>query len=289
MSIETTGFLGSYHELYETQTAVEELKSHRGGGDVVTSLLVYGLKSGLFDKALVVKMSQTEPWKAITTLARTPDEVMEAAGSKYAFVPLGDLAEQLTERSAVVGLPCQISSRGDYFKIGLFCGIIYNEKGLDYFLRQNDINREDISLMDYRAPHTRRMVIELKSGARKELLYPWWLGYFFHEKRCLRCQDYANHHADISVGDRRPGYSAIIIRTQRGQGAFLQAVKANYIKAKKLGLEDFLHYRGSSLMQKEARGGFINTRLVTIWGDWSARLPLRLLRIMGTNISRRLR
>ncbi|MBN2463126.1 MAG: Coenzyme F420 hydrogenase/dehydrogenase, beta subunit C-terminal domain [Dehalococcoidia bacterium] len=287
--MESRNLLGTYRELYEAQTAFEELRSHRGGGDVVTSLLVYGLNYGLFDRALVVKMSQTEPWKAIPTIAKTPDEVIEAAGSKYAFVPFSALSEQLTEKSVGVGLPCQISTRGDYFKIGLFCGIIYTKKGLDYFLRQNDIRKEDISSMDYRAPRTRRMVIELKSGVRKELLYPWWLGYFFHDKRCLYCQDYTNHHADISVGDRRPGYSAVIVRTQRGQEIFHQAVETNYIKAKKLSLRNFLQHHGSSLMQKEARGGFINSKLVTMWGDWSAHLPLRVLHIIGTNISRRLR
>ena len=287
--MESRNLLGIYRELYEAQTAVEELKSHRGGGDVVTSLLAHGLKSGLFDQAIVVKMSQTEPWKAIPTIAKTPYEVIEAAGSKYAFVPFESLTKQLNTKSAIVGLPCQINPRGDFFKMGLFCGIIYNEKGLDYFLRNSGIKKEDISSMDYRAPHTRRMVIDLKSGVRKELGYPWWLGYFFHDKRCLRCQDYTNHHADIAVGDRRPGYSAVIIRTQRGQEVFHQAIEANYIKANKLSLQDFLKYRGSSLMQKELRGGFINKKLVTMWDDRMACLPIPLLRIMGKYISRRIR
>lgn len=289
MISEKTGFLGSYRGLYEAQTAIEKLRSYRGGGDVITSLLVYGLESGLFDQALVVKMSPAEPWKAIRTAAKSPDEVIQTAGSKYAFVPFDDSIEQLTDKSAVVGLPCQFNCPGDYFKVGLFDGIMYTERGLDYFLRQNGIRKGDIAFIDYRVPYTRRMIVGLKNGVTKELLHPWWLGYFFHEERCLYCQDYTNHRADISVGDRRPDYSTVVVRTPRGQEVFTQAIEAGYIKAEELTLQSFLEYRGSSLMQKEARGGFINTKLVSIWGDWVEKLPLWLLQIIGVNIARLLR
>jgi coenzyme F420 hydrogenase subunit beta len=278
--------LGSYINLYEAATAIDELKGHRGGGDIVTSLLVYGLKYRIFDQALVVKMSESEPWKAIPVFVTTPEDVIGAAGSKYAYVSFKEVIKRATRNSAIVGLPCQINRNSNYFKIGLFDGIVYTEQGMNYYLRKNKIDKSDIASLDYRAPYSKRILIKFNNGSSIEIESPWWLGYFFHERKCLLCQDYTSHNADISVGDRRFGYSSVITRTKRGDEMFTKLIEDEYIHAERVTLDNFLAYCGSSLMQKEDRGGFINTRLVSIWGDWARFIPLRLLRPLGKNISR---
>jgi coenzyme F420 hydrogenase subunit beta len=281
--------IGNYIDIYEARTNIEDLITYRGGGDVITSILVYGIKTGLLKNALVVKMSDTEPWKAIPILAETTNEVRNAAGSKYTFVSYNEYKNILEESTAIVGLPCQINPKLSSLKIGLFCGIIYNNKGFDYFLKKNNIKKENIASLDYRKPFTKKLYITFKNGDAVEYLYPWWLGYFFHDRKCLLCRNFTNHYADISVGDRRPGHSVVIVRTNRGKEIFEKAIHDGYIIAEKISFQDFLLLRGSALIQKEVKGGFINNRLVSICGNWCSLVPLSILRKTGKFISKKIR
>ncbi len=281
--------LGNYLEIYEAQTKRGDIRSYRGGGDVVTTLLVYGMEKRIVDKALVAKMSDTEPWKAVATIATTPREIISAAGSKYAFVPHGKLVKELTSKSALVGLPCQTRVRGEYLKIGLFCGFCYSERALDYLFKKIRIKKENIASLRYRVPYTKHLVIYLKNGEKIDMPNPSWLVYFFPYKKCIYCTDFSNHHADISVGDIRPDWSVVLARTKKGKDIFERTIKEGYLNAHKMRLEDYLKTHSGCLLQKELYGGYVTAKFSALRGKWIEYKPMFALRILGKIIARVMR
>jgi coenzyme F420 hydrogenase subunit beta len=54
----------------------------------------------------------------------------------------------------------------------------------------------------------------------------------FARPACLRCTEFANDFADISVGGlgSPDGYTTVLIRTDTGQGAYQTALKLRYIE-----------------------------------------------------------
>jgi len=226
-----------------------------------------------------------EPW-AEPNIAKTAEEIIEAAGSKYCFVPFGDLAEVLCDKSAIVGLPCQIETRKDskMLKMGLFCGLNIALQGMQYLIEKLGIRKEDIQKLDYRAPGG-GLLIRLKDGRILRYGSYFWLAYFFTYKKCLYCKDNTNHYADISVGDRKPEWSNVIIRTPRGRNLFNRAIVEGYLKANRLTEKGFLARTMSPFIQKEVKGGYINTRLVRPRGKWIRFVPLSLLRRLGIFIN----
>ncbi|MCD6484907.1 MAG: 4Fe-4S binding protein, partial [Candidatus Odinarchaeota archaeon] len=88
------------------------LKSSSGG--VVTSLLAYLFRKGKVRKALITVIDGPE-MKPKAAIAEKLDDVMNAASSKYAMVPLGLFLRKYLARKekhdiCIVGLPCHISS-----------------------------------------------------------------------------------------------------------------------------------------------------------------------------------
>lgn len=272
--------LGQYISLWQAQSLRENLTT-RGGGGIVTTLLVYALEKGIITEALVVRSSNKEPW-AEAVIARTLDEVTGAAGPKYVFVPYGDMIEKLAHKSGVVGLPCQIRAyrKRDFLKLGLFGGLNLSPRGLDYLLAQLRIDKEDIAALDYRAPGG-GLLVKLRGG--EEIAYGGysWLAYFFSYEKCIRCTDNTNHAADISVGDRPWQRSSVVVRTERGKELFLSAVSDGYVSANPLTKDEFVAGVQSPFFQKELRGGYINTKLVRVRGKWVEYVPLPVLRLVG--------
>ncbi|MHA1428516.1 MAG: Coenzyme F420 hydrogenase/dehydrogenase, beta subunit C-terminal domain [Candidatus Helarchaeota archaeon] len=277
--------LGEYKAIYEARTNIPELRSGRQSGDIITTLCVFLLEKGMINSVLAVKMDNSRPYKAIATIARSRFEVLQCAGSKYCYINYGKLPLMLDEKSALVGLPCQMPRRRTpYLKIGLFCGLNTADSKLEYLLKWRRIAKEEIVYFDWRSPKNRLIEVQVKSG---KVCYfeHWFLNFFFPRPQCLRCADYSSHFADISVGDRTPGTSAVIIRTDKGHEIFTRAVIDGYIKAKEISLRSFLEHRMSPMLQKELRGGFIKVPFVRCYGKWINFIPPAILKFVGLKIA----
>jgi coenzyme F420 hydrogenase subunit beta len=82
-----------------------------GGG--VTSLLAYALKEGKIDCAVATGVSEDEAWRPQPVIAKTVDELIGTAGSKYTPCPtlIGlkfAVGRHDGKKVAVAGLPCHI-------------------------------------------------------------------------------------------------------------------------------------------------------------------------------------
>ena len=281
------GFLEPYRSLWEVQSTDPTLRV-RGGGGIVTTLLAFLLERGLIQKALVVGNSSTAPWAEAKFIA-TRQEAYAAAGSKYQRIAYGALAKQIDARTAVVGLPCQIRSLNEKpvaLRLGLFCGINLSWRGVQYYLKQNRVDLDDVERVDYRAPGG-GMLVTLRDGSFRRLPPYAWLAYYFSTEACLRCMDHTNQCADLAIGDRRPEWSTVIVRTAVGQKALADAIEAGRIVGKEISLDDFLAKTTSPLLQKELYGGYIRDPWVRVRGRWIEWVPLRVLGVLSQIIVKR--
>ena len=102
--------IGSYRRIVVARTRDTGIGRTCQNGGVVTTLLVYALDNGLIDGALVVGGDASAP---ATCVARTRDEIIRAAGTKYGVVPvLKELRAAVVDHGlskvCVVGSPCHI-------------------------------------------------------------------------------------------------------------------------------------------------------------------------------------
>jgi coenzyme F420 hydrogenase subunit beta len=83
-------------------------------GGLVSAILVYALEHDMIDAALVSYLEgDGSTWKAIPGVARTREEIVASAGSRYTYsantLAYNDAIESGAERIALVGMSCQSS------------------------------------------------------------------------------------------------------------------------------------------------------------------------------------
>ena len=248
---------GTCLRIYKAATRLDGFQGSNQG-HVITSLLLFCLHKGLIEQALVTRMSEEMPWKAEAVLTSDEEVIKDARGSKYVFVGQRHLYSKLTEKTAVVGLPCQAERIADSpaLKIGLFCGMTQSERKIEYILHQFNVSKEDVMSVIYRDAKKKRMVIQLRDGRSVSL--PWArIGCFFTLPMCNHCLDFSAHYADIAVGDFDfQGTNAVIVRSQRGLEIFEQAIAAGYLWAKEVAIKDLLRHRTSPMVIKEYGSGY---------------------------------
>lgn len=151
--------------------AVDNLVHAAGaGGGLGTALLIYALKNGVIDCAIVAGFDREKPYRTRSRIAATPEEILEAAQSKYAGVPvnerLGEAVERGYSRIGVIGLPCHIHglrktqslgqpagiARAVQLAIGLLCASEFYFEGTRHLLKEwcriDDL--DEIESLEYR-------------------------------------------------------------------------------------------------------------------------------------------
>jgi len=237
--------LGAVLEAYAVRAASRPDGVQDGGA--VSALLIGLLAAGEIDGALVAKPSgdPEEPWKGVPTIARSPEEVIAAAGSFYnqtmalAALDLSKVRLPPNPRLAVVGTPCEVQGiramqsrrwwtgahRIDavVLTIALLCTKSFDYEGL--VLRElRDRRGIDLDRVDKIDVIRGRMIVEYRDGqvAVDEPVKN------FHGtalKGCDECADFLGRSADISMGSvgSLDGWTSVIIRTDRGLQAFEKA------------------------------------------------------------------
>jgi len=214
--------LGNHVACYLGWTLDPEIRRVSSSGGLVTSLLAFLLESEEISGALVTRMNRARPFQADAFLARTREEVLEAAGSKYLQVATNVAIKDIRRQEGkfvVVGLPCHIhgfrnAERFDarlkakiVAHFGLFCGHTVNSAGLYYLLEKLNVEKHDVVRIRYRTKGwPGGLLVDLKDGSR--IFYPhssYWNNLFgllmFTPRRCLFCADGTNEFADLSFGD----------------------------------------------------------------------------------------
>ena len=253
--------LGHYQAAYAAYSRNDAIRYNASSGGMVTSLLVHALNKGNITGALVTRMSQDVPWMTEAFIAKRPEEIMSATGSKYCPVSIHEALKEImhTEgKYAVVGLPCHIYGLRKaqvLFKplrervvvtFGLFCAGGRSYKGTEAFLSQSGLRLNDVSAIRYRGsgwPGETNVVDRTGRSIRcsYEVAYPFMC--INDVYRCTVCPDKTSELADISFGDlwladEKPhmgaGKSVCLVRSEIGAAILKQAIEGGSVTARTL-------------------------------------------------------
>ncbi len=220
--------IGSFIELFSAKSGIDGQD-----GGMVSALLIWGMKMGVFDSAVVVQRKEGCDVEAVAV--RGIDGIMAARGTKYFKVnilpKLKELLSQGSKRVGVVCTPCQVraarkmqeifkhdSSDVEITVIGLFCLEAFNCARLKSEIKRllgvefskaekNQIRKGRFSIQLGEKEYSCR-VSDLRNAV---------------EKGCFNCRDFSAKLADISVGSvgSQRGYSTVIVRSEKGKALLI--------------------------------------------------------------------
>ena len=274
------------HSTYET------IRKTGASGGMISAILIWMLNRGWIDGAVVTGMSKEKPWLAQSFIATTPDEILEAAQSKYIITSVNEILPEIAAfkgKLAYVGLPGQIQSirklqfAGDSavanikYIFGPFYGNTLHFSSVRSFLKSYKIkDYTNISKLYFRyGEWPGNMRVEMTDGRAVELpkFHANYLIPFHILKNSLLCTDLSNEFTDISGGDawapvyeeRGKGFSMVISRNDTGKEILLQMEKEGLIALTPISIDEAItmHSHGYDLKK---RGTFIRIRFRKMLG-----------------------
>ncbi|RKZ30034.1 hypothetical protein DRQ36_06825, partial [bacterium] len=249
---------GLYRDVFSARATDEKIREVATDGGVVTALLAYMLENDIIDGAIVSK--RTGLFSREPEIAVSRESLIGAAGSQFSeamhldkvgqkystYVPVLPAVRMFGPKRnvklAVVGTPCQIMAIRKmqvlnilpadiiYFTVGLFCMQCFSFENLmdKEFVKKHKINPGDITNINVKEDFR----LNMKTGV--SIHVPFEEIEDIARPACLRCRDFANEFADISVGGlgSPDGFTTALIRTTLAKRLFSEAVNEDYIKTR---------------------------------------------------------
>jgi coenzyme F420 hydrogenase subunit beta len=236
--------IGLHRSVVAARTRDSELAKSCQDGGIVSALLLYALDNGIIDGALVVGKEGQAP---VARIAKTRDEIVLSAGTKYGVVPvLKELRAAVVDRGlsniCVVGSPCHIQAIR-YLKykglplassvklaVGLFCRENYRYDCLAQKVRMTGLDIDRVDKLDVSADfniYVDGQKLSLPLTDVKNCV----------PRHCLVCQDFAAELADIAVGSggSAEGWSTVMIRTEQGERVFAGMAEQKLVQVREIG------------------------------------------------------
>lgn len=260
---------------YATDSAIRE-RSQSGG--ITSALLLDRMRSGLTDAALVTRMQRDGSLRPRMTIARTPEDVTDACGSKYCPVRFDDgLTTSLSgcHHITAVGIPCQIRALRNLQRfstkwrdscdltLGLICDRIMTYHAIEQILTKGRMGGGRANYLEYRSKEwlgwPGDIMLESSGGARTYLpaKYRMKLKDVFTPPRCRICHYKQNTLADVSLGDAhglsrdKRGCSVVYARTPRGLDALQAAQAAGAIVLESVPIKEAMRYQKMDMKQRD--------------------------------------
>lgn len=269
--------LGRYLGCYVGHATDRNIRYNSASGGIVSALLAFALEEGLIDGALVTRMRRDDPLKPEPFIARTREEILSAAGSKYCPVPTNTVLREILdsdERIAVVGLPCHIQglrkaeqriprlAQQIRLRISLACSVNFSFLGTVRFIESLRIAPQDVAVLQYRGrgwPGS--VLIRLTDGTERIVPYPECYRQLgpYSLRRCTLCSDMLGELSDLTCGDAwipeimrtdKAGSSFVVSRTSAAEELLEYAAAKEAVELSELDLEDLLASQGHALFKK---------------------------------------
>jgi coenzyme F420 hydrogenase subunit beta len=269
-----------------------QIRLNAASGGIISALLVYLLRSGSIDGAVVLGMSKEKPWLTQPFIATTEEEILSAAQSKYIISSVNEILPEIGAfkgKLAYVGLPGQVQSirvlqkmnhpwvKNIQYIFGPFYGNTLHFSSVRSFLRSyGEKDHTQIEKLYFRhGEWPGNMRVELKSGRVLQLkkFHANYLIPFHIVKNSLICSDLTNEFTDVSGGDawapvyeeRGKGFSMVIARSAIGQTLLSKMQQDGFLEMNPITLEESItmHSHGYDLKK---RGAFIRMRFMSLLG-----------------------
>ena len=223
---------GQYKQLLLVRAADDNVHEKGQDGGFVSAMLIWLMKHDYIDAALTSFMEgDGTSWKALPGIARNPEDVLKAAGSRYTYsantLALKQAQEEGLSRLALVGMSCQSSvlpimwkrkvgktGKPFLFNIGLLCSKTFDDAIFEeLFLAKYGLKKEEMIKMNIKGAFQ----IWMKDGSFHEIdlkeCHQWT------REGCKTCPDFAAEHADISTGGigEDNAWTLCVVRTELGE------------------------------------------------------------------------
>ena len=228
---EDSEMYGQYKQLLLVRAADDKVHELGQDGGFVSAMLIWLMKHDYIDAALTSFLEgDGTSWKALPGIARTPEDVLRAAGSRYTYsantLAMKQAQEEGLSRLALVGMSCQSSvlpimwkrkvgkiGKPFLFNIGLLCSKTFDDAIFEeLFLAKYGLKKEEIVKMNIKGAFQ----IWMKDGSFHEIdlkeCHQWT------REGCKTCPDFAAEHADISTGGigEDNAWTLCVVRTDLG-------------------------------------------------------------------------
>ena len=237
---------GIWRQLLLTR-ATDTTQHERGqDGGFVSAMLVWLLQNDYIEAAMVSGVEPDDAWKAKPVLARTVDDVLATAGSRYTYcanpLALRDALDAGLTRLALVGMGCQTSSppvmwerkagkvgKPFVFNIGLLCSKTFDDAIFpELFEAKYGLKKADMAKMNIKGVFQ----IWMKDGSYHEIdlkeCHQWT------REGCKSCPDFAAEHSDIATGGigEDNDWTLTIVRTELGEEVITRMIADGVIVAR---------------------------------------------------------
>lgn len=253
--------LGVYQKIEFTRTRDPRVRKVCQDGGFVTTLLIWALRTGLIDGAVLTTTDPNDPCKPRPFVATTEKEILKSSGSWYTYSPntlgLIEAYEMGLRRVAFVGTPCQITPLRKLqvfrpedmariepnernflhqyahlekfrnmiaFLIGLFCSETFTYEGLmkGYIEGKLGIPRSKVTKFNIKG----KVIVTV---GEEEYQFPLADAVPFARPECSFCGDFSAEEADIAVGGvGTAGWTLTMPRTAKGLEIY-EALKASQL------------------------------------------------------------
>ena len=273
--------LGKYLGSYVGHALDRDIRYNGASGGLVTALLVGALERGLIDGALVTRMRPGRPLEAKPFVARTKEEIILAARSKYCPVPAGVAVSKILAsegRFAVVGLPCHIQGirkaeqhlpklrERIRYHVSIACSINFSFQGTEKLLRGLNISPQSVETLEYRGrgwPGS--LYVRQGDGDETVVLYKdCYKKLSPHSlRRCTLCSDMLGELSDLSCGDAwipdvmkddKVGSSFVLTRTSEGEELLEAAAADEWVEVSDLDPRLLAASQGHAVFKKRKLG-----------------------------------
>ena len=238
---------GVYQDILLTRAADQKVHELGQDGGLVSAILIWALQNGYIDAALVSYLEgDGSTWKAVPGVARSPADVLAAAGSRYTYcantMAYGEAIQSGAEKIGLVGMSCQSSvppvmtarkagkvARRFALNIGLLCSKTFDDAIFEeLFEAKYGLKKSDIKKMNIKGVFQ----IWTHDGGYHEV--PLKECHQWTREGCSMCPDFAAEHADISTGGigKFNDWTLTIVRTDLGREITAKMIDAGAIEAR---------------------------------------------------------
>ncbi len=248
---------GPILEIWEGYTADPVMRFNGSSAGLATTLALYCLEKEDMYGVLHIEADPEEPWRNRTVLSQDRKALLNRTGSRYAPASPCDRLDQIESAQkpcVFIGKPCDVAGlrkaqalrpeldRKVGVAIGIFCAGTPSTRGTLDLLQQLNVDPDEVEEIRYRGQGWPGMYTVQQKGEKcpsHKMSYENSWGFLekYRPYRCHLCPDGTGEFADLSCGDpwyreieeNEPGYSLVVVRTERGRKILHGAMAAGYV------------------------------------------------------------
>jgi coenzyme F420 hydrogenase subunit beta len=244
----------------------KQVRFQGSSGGVLTALAGYLLESNKVNGVFQIRASEDEPTQNQVVLSRNSNDVLAAAGSRYApSSPAAVLGSYLEGEGtyAVIAKPCDIAAIRQWMRVddrvgtkfpyllSFFCAGVPSRRGAEKIVEKLGFDEREVRSFRYRGNGWPGFATAVsKSGETRSMSYAKSWGDILSRQvqfRCKLCPDGTGEFADIVCADawecdesgyplfkEQEGLSIVLSRTNKGEKLVQQAMDQGVIALQNL-------------------------------------------------------